>query len=117
MTSCGLDPMIYGFICYDKWDAVDEVVQATRLGRVYVKATDEAPEYTVMEDVEESAASPDTGTFWEFTHEQVTVITEGVEAGDRYSFRTDELNMFIAAGLQANQEALEARVAALEASA
>ncbi|WP_280041317.1 tail fiber domain-containing protein [Pseudomonas sp. Hg5Tf] len=116
MTSCGLDPMIYGFICYDKWDAVDEVVQVTRLGRVYVKATDEAPEYTVMEDVEESAASPDTGTFWEFTHEQVTVITEGVEAGDRYSFRTDELNMFIAAGLQANQEALEARLAALEAS-
>ncbi|MNE34679.1 hypothetical protein D3C80_1284100 [compost metagenome] len=69
-----------------------------------------------MEDVEESAASTDAGTFWEFTHEQVTVITEGVEAGDRYSFRTDELNMFIAAGLQANQDALEARLAALEAS-
>ena len=37
------------------------------------------------------------------------------EAGDRYAFRYDELAMFIAAGQAAHQDALEQRIAALEA--
>lgn len=56
MESFGLDPMRYGFICYDAWEA-----------------TDERP------------------------------------AGDRYSFRYDELNLFLARGFEARLAALEAR--------
>lgn len=42
--------------------------------------------------------------------------TETIPAGDRYAFRYDELNQFIAAGLEARQAALEARLAALESA-
>ncbi|MDR7050814.1 hypothetical protein J2X54_003301 [Duganella sp. 3397] len=38
------------------------------------------------------------------------------EAGDRYAFRYAELSMFIAAGQAARQDALEQRLAALEAA-
>lgn len=40
--------------------------------------------------------------------------TETIPAGDRYAFRYDELNQFIAAGLEARQASVEARLAALE---
>ncbi|MDN2710592.1 tail fiber domain-containing protein [Janthinobacterium sp. SUN118] len=40
--------------------------------------------------------------------------TETIPAGDRYAFRYDELNQFIAAGLAARQTDIEARLAALE---
>ena len=40
--------------------------------------------------------------------------TETIPAGDRYAFRYDELNQFIAAGFEARQAAIEARLAALE---
>lgn len=42
--------------------------------------------------------------------------TETIPASDRYAFRYDELNQFIAAGLEARQTAIEARLAALESS-
>lgn len=41
---------------------------------------------------------------------------EGREAGDRYSLRPDELLAFIARGQAANQDALEARLTAIEAA-
>ena len=42
--------------------------------------------------------------------------TETIPASDRYAFRYDELNQFIAAGLEARQTAIEARLAALESA-
>lgn len=76
MEAQGLDPLSYGFICYDAWD--DEFVDHPA-----VDATDEAP--------------------------AVAAWTEQTKvAGDRYGFRPDQLNSFIAAGINARLEALEA---------
>lgn len=50
---------------------------------------------------------------WDAQHDE-----EGNEtspAGNRYGFRTDELLMFVARGIAARQDELEARIAALEA--
>ena len=44
-----------------------------------------------------------------------TVMQEGRNAGNRYSFRMDELALFIARGQAQRQDELEARIAALEA--
>ncbi len=70
MARCGLDPMAYGFICFDSWNT----------------------EYEQEEDGEGNL-----------------VITDRVkvEAGDRFAFRYDQLNLFIAAGLEARLSALE----------
>lgn len=46
--------------------------------------------------------------------EMQTAWTETIPAGDRYAFRYDELNQFIAAGLEARQTAIEARLTTLE---
>ena len=56
MESCNLDPMRYGFICYDAWEKDDLPL---------------------------------------------------LEAGDRYGFRYEQLNQFLAAGFNARLEALE----------
>jgi hypothetical protein len=56
MKSCNLDPMRYGFICYDAWEKDDLPL---------------------------------------------------LEAGDRYGFRYEQLNQFLAAGFNARLEALE----------
>lgn len=42
--------------------------------------------------------------------------TETIPAGDRYAFRYDELNQFIAAGFEARHAAIEARLDALESA-
>lgn len=65
MTSHGLDPMAYGFICYDQW----------------VEQKDDQGNVTLA-------------------------------AGDRYSFRPDELGMFIARGVAASLAAIDARLTA-----
>jgi hypothetical protein len=87
MEAHGLDPMAYGFICYDKW-----------------------PEHTVPERVEHRK----TGLKDELQMDLYEIITvepaKIIPAGDRYSFRPDELLLFIARGF-------EARLAALEAAA
>ena len=77
MSSFGLDPFNYGFICYDEWE------QAT-----------------------EPAKSGDTG------NPEVRVVRE---AGNRYSFRMDELLAFVARGVSATLEDHESRLQALEA--
>jgi hypothetical protein len=64
----GLDPMRYGFICYDQWPAEPAVID------------------------------PETGD----------EIEPAREAGDRYSFRHDELLLFLARGFAARLDALEA---------
>jgi hypothetical protein len=57
MESFGLDPMTYGFICYDEWDAVPAKYQ------------------------------------------DGMIVSEAVAAGNRFSFRPDQLDRFIARGL------------------
>lgn len=42
------------------------------------------------------------------------VMQKYMPAGDRYSFRTDQLNLFIAAGLAASQKSLDLRISELE---
>lgn len=73
MQSQGLDPMRYGFVCYDQWS--------------------EAPEELDGD-----------------------VVQEHRTAGDRYSFRMDELLAFIARGAAHRLRDVEHRLAALEAA-
>lgn len=69
MESCNLDPMNYGFICYDAWKERQEV-------DYYENDTD-------------------------------TPVYKTIPAGDRYSFRYDQLNLFISKGFEARLSALE----------
>ena len=81
MESCNLDPMAYGFICYDEWDDV------------FV-------EHPAIEAVEANETGPAV--------EAVAGWTEQTKwAGDRYGFRSGQLNSFIAAGFNARLEVME----------
>lgn len=71
MEANNLDPMAYGFICYDEWDATEAVTSENEEG-------------------------------------EVEVLQPASEAGSRYGFRMDQLNLFIAAGFEARLSALEA---------
>lgn len=81
MERHGLDPMAYGFICYDKWDASPEETETVIVKGKKVKR----------------------------------VTRPAIEAGDLYSFRTDQLAMFIARGQSQRQSEIEKRLAKLEA--
>lgn len=79
-----LEPLNYGFICYDKWER--EVIHHPA---VY------------MEQVSEDCLSTMPG-------ERMTAAYDEVkEAGDCYGFRVDQLNMFLLRGLEARISALE----------
>ena len=95
MESHGLVPTNYGFICYDEWDELTEVIPAIEAKEEIIDEEGNLVQLAV-----------------EGREEQVTVIRT---AGNRYSFRPDELNMFIARGLAAQLEAIEARLAAINA--
>lgn len=71
MESCGLDPMHYGFICYDEWEEEEIVIG--------------------YED-------------------DVNPIMGKKEAGNRYSFRYDQLNLFIARGIEARLSVIEEKL-------
>jgi hypothetical protein len=86
MQSHGLDPLAYGFICYDEWD--DEFVDHPA---VYHQATNEAGE-VVQGEVKDPA--------W---REQTR------KAGNSYGFRSDQLVLFIVRGLEARLSALESK--------
>lgn len=73
MDARGLDPMAYGFICYDSWEVQDPVIDS-----------------------------------------EGNVQFAGLPAGDRYSFRMDELLAFIIRGVVATQDQHGDRLAALE---
>ncbi|MGE8170266.1 tail fiber domain-containing protein [Pseudomonas putida] len=108
MEANDLDPMAYGFICYDSWDAVPENSYVEQRGYIYTLNEETEEEQVVVENViEEGNAFPDTGVHWKYTHDETVVLNEAVPAGDRYSFRYDELNLFIAAGIEARLAALE----------
>lgn len=88
MQSFGLDPFAYGFIGYDKWDDTivhHEAVEAQ-------EATEESPAVEAVDAWDEVV----------------------LKAGDAYSFRYDQLNQFIARGLEARLTEMEARLTALE---
>lgn len=89
MRSHGLDPMCYGFICYDKWDATP--AEYDRVPAVLDEKDN------VLEE------------------EHMVLITEARPAGDKFSFRMGELYAFISAGQHARQNALEERLRQLEA--
>lgn len=87
MESCGLDPMRYGFICYDSWPEKELI-------------TEEVPPVEAEYDSE--------GMLVVTARDGYTkIIQEAQTGGDRYSFRMDELMMFIARGFEARLSALE----------
>lgn len=97
----GLDPFAYGFICFDKWD--DVVVEHPAVeAKAATEAKDEVvdAEGNVIEAAVEAQAAIEAKDAW-------TEVT--LKAGDRYSFRYDQLNLFIARGIEARLAALEAK--------
>lgn len=97
----GCDPFSYGFIGYDKWE--DVFVEHAEILPV---AAIEAKEAVLDVDgniVEPAVAAVEAVVGKAAWTEHKTV------AGDAYSFRYDQLNMFIAAGLEARLAALEAK--------
>jgi len=112
MESHGLDPMRYGFICYDEWPEQPEVIEERRLGRCVLS---EDPEVTIYEGVEESmadSADVDPPLLWIYERTEQVVSQEYRPAGDRYSFRMDELLAFIARGFAHRLTSIEQRLAA-----
>lgn len=111
MEANNLDPFAYGFICYDAWEekTVDHpAVEAVEGKEAWTETIEHEAEYDEDGEVIKEA--------WIETieHEAVeaveakdayTEVTQ--EAGDRYSFRPDEMLFFIARGLEARIEALE----------
>jgi len=87
MEANNLDPFAYGFICYDEWE-------------------EKTVEHPAVESKE--AVLDEEGNVIEEAVEAKDAYTEVVqEAGNRYSFRPDEMLFFIARGLEARIEALE----------
>lgn len=136
MRAHGLDPMRYGFICHDTWEATPEVVE--RWGdeheTVVVKPAVTKVHPAVYEQV--PVPGPRRGILRRaskrfinrlVTPERVEVVEPEVTeqrlvraagsqvmqparpAGDRYGFRTDELLLFLARGFDARLAALEAK--------
>ncbi len=110
MEGLGLDPFAYSFICYDKWEAepeqwhewpakeaVYETIPAVLDGEGEVVE----PERTVLVEPAVEAGRE--------------LIQPAREAGDRYSFRKEELLCFIVRALAQEIDGLSERVAALEA--
>lgn len=89
MESFGLNAMRYGFICYDEWAGQEEI-------------TEEVPAIEAEYDEE-------TGMVRVPAQDGYTrVLQEARSAGKCYSFRTDQLLLFVAAGFEARLAALEA---------
>ena len=127
MESHGLDPMAYGFICYDKWDAEtrDEVAEDGEFERQVTRQRTEQVEEKQVEVIDgvptltvKAKAVPvfdnvqvvdaDGNAVEGLTHaipametaiERYNVVTVR-EAGDRYSFRPDQLTLFMMAGIE-----------------
>jgi hypothetical protein len=89
MQTHGLDPFAYGFICYDQWDEQPEIVYS----------------WPARDAVLDEAGNVITPAI-----EAGSEVTQAYRAaGDRYSFRTDELLLFMARGFTARLDALEAK--------
>lgn len=90
LESFGLDPWRYGFMSYDKWD--DEFVEHAAI---------EAADAVLDEDGNIVTPEIEAKDAWT----QQTKV-----AGDAYAFRYDQLNLFIAAGIEYRLAALEAKL-------
>lgn len=100
MEAHGLDPMAYGFICYDKWSDHWEIIPAVT--RFSDELDDKGEPIVIIE-----------------VPEQRRLVAE---AGDRYGFRMDEFLAFCLRGLAESIKetdnalrAMDARISALEA--
>ena len=89
MTSAGLDWTRYAFIGYDQWE--DTVIDHPAIESQDATFDDEGNELTPAVEVKDA---------WS----EVTL-----KAGDAFSFRYDQLNMFIARGFEARLAALEGK--------
>lgn len=110
MESHQLDPFAYGFICYDEWG----------------EKTTEHPEIQPPDQMPPPVVNHHEATDTAEAHDEVLTVgntapgavqaarTVVQPAGSIYSFRPDELNLFIARGQAARQDQLELRLAALE---
>lgn len=88
MTAHGLDPFKYSFICHDQWG-------------------DEYREVTVNTDEKRFVIDPLSYELTEVAAEPIIERRLIRAAGGKYSFRTHELLLFIAAGFHARITALE----------
>lgn len=95
MESHGLDPFAYSFICYDQWEALEEKWH-------------EWPAADAVIDEEGNVLEPAVEAGRE-------LVQPAREAGDRYSFRKEELLCFLVAAMARQHDELADRVAALEA--
>lgn len=85
MTAHGLDPMAYGFICFDKWDAST---------------------HRAATDAKDAVVDEDGNVVTPAVEAQDAIVQPG---GERYGFRADQLLLFIARGFEARLAALEAK--------
>lgn len=99
MQAHALDPFAYGFICYDSW------------GETRQEHPDQYQQLEVLDPDSGEVVGYEQGEMIRAAWSEVTQA-----AGDRFSFRMDELLAFIARGQTARLEALEARLAALEST-
>jgi len=100
MEHHGIDPFAYGFICYDKWgEETKEHPAIEAREAVEAKAAVLDDEGNVIEPAVEAQPAIKAKDAW-------TEVT--LKAGDRYSFRYDQLTLFIARGIDARLAALEA---------
>lgn len=102
MEAHGLDPFGYGFICFDSWGEVTQLTEEVVLGVV----TGEG-HIALAYDVPDPGEHLPDGATWTETSRETVVTRPYREAGDRYSFRPDELLLFIARGFDARLSALE----------
>lgn len=104
MEAHKLDPFAYSFICYDEWEA--------------------EPEQWHEWEAKDAVLDDDGNVLEPAVEAGRELIQPAREAGDRYSFRKEELLCFMVSALAAENdlqaakvEALDARLAALEAKA
>lgn len=121
MRSFGLDPLRWGFICYDRWGKLDEQRAVIELGAVFevreiVRKDKTVHKYDhVVSGGIEKPDKLEPGQWWEKTGEKEDIVQYARAAGEIYGFRNEELLFFLVAGLHARLEEQESRIATLEA--
>lgn len=90
MQSHGLDPFAYGFICYDEWPELPEIRNE------WPAQPDVVDDFGVVVSEAQEAG--------------FEVVQEFRAAGNRYSFRMDELLAFIARGISHRLSEVERRL-------
>ena len=106
MEGFGLNPFSYGFICHDVWE--DKFVEHPAIEAI--EAVEAVPAVEEVRDEDGNVITEAVpGVSAVAAIEAVAAWTEQTQtAGDRYAFRYDQLNLFIAAGIEARLTALEA---------